>query len=328
MNILPSLVALTLLLEFFSEKSLCLECGRRVEKTSARIQNGNEISQNDWPWLANLVKKSGDEEEDGTFICGATLISLKSVLTAAHCLQNKGSEKVSNLGDFEVQLGRHNLSDLDELKKNATVFEPIVIAIHPDWIYSTLNYDADLALLIAEENIGPLTFIKPICVIDHDILETKGRIVGWGFSNNENDSLENIAREALVKRVSPETCFLKNPLLATVSSFRTFCVQGDKIGASACQGDSGIFLFFLHFIKKMLVSNFIKLKFKSGGGFYVVSGGTWSIHGIVSAMEGNGLCPTTNHTVYTKMSAFYKWIKEDTITQSFSLSFTQSDGKM
>lgn len=38
-----------------------------------------------------------------------------------------------NPSDFEVKLGRHNLSDNDEFEKSAKVFEPIIIiAMYPD----------------------------------------------------------------------------------------------------------------------------------------------------------------------------------------------------
>lgn len=76
---------------------------------------GTQVSRNYWPWLAALTFKSNDPERSGMFFCGGTLVSMKSIITAAHCMQEKRETKRKNPSDFDVQLGRHNLKDEKEL---------------------------------------------------------------------------------------------------------------------------------------------------------------------------------------------------------------------
>lgn len=44
-----------------------------------RVVGGNVTNANEFPWLAGLSK-------NGEFYCGATLITRKHLLTAAHCV--------------------------------------------------------------------------------------------------------------------------------------------------------------------------------------------------------------------------------------------------
>lgn len=89
------------------------------------------LCRNNWPWLAAFVYTSKDPAINGKFFCGATLLSMKSVITAAHCMQEKHTETRMNPSDVEVHLGRHNLSDDSEINKLAKVLPHIVIIAMP-----------------------------------------------------------------------------------------------------------------------------------------------------------------------------------------------------
>jgi secreted trypsin-like serine protease len=52
-------------------------CG--VPNPKLRVVGGNVTHPNEFPWVVALEKKN-------RFYCGATLISSKHVLTAAHCI--------------------------------------------------------------------------------------------------------------------------------------------------------------------------------------------------------------------------------------------------
>lgn len=83
--------------------------------------------------------------------------------------------------------------------------------------------------------------------------------------------------------ISNEDCFLRNYLLAQISSNRTFCAGGNKAGP--CLGDSG-------------------------GGFYTKSGKLWIMDGIISAaiLNDDG-CDINTYASFTCVSLFTLWVK-------------------
>ena len=64
-------------------------CGKRSSDLNRpRIADGKEAAPGDWPWMALLgYVRNGATEPN--FECGGTLISLKNVLTSAHCLDKR-----------------------------------------------------------------------------------------------------------------------------------------------------------------------------------------------------------------------------------------------
>lgn len=215
--------------------SISAQCGKEtIEQTvpTSFIKGGTASKH--WPWLVALIyKKSGD------FFCRATLISMKTALTAAHCIQQKYSTTRLNPTDVEVYLGRHNLSDSGELNKMAKVLEIVKIAMHPDWDPKNFRYDADIALLIASKEVERSSFISPICLPNREIQKHSGIIVGWGFSNDEKRKTEDIPRQAEAEKVPLIDCLLVDNDLVRIASKRTFCVKGVAEGSGPCKGDSG-----------------------------------------------------------------------------------------
>jgi hypothetical protein len=136
--------------------------------------------------------------------------------------------------------GKHNISKKYEsnvVHKNVESF-----LIHKDWKTYTTPYDGDIALLTLESDVKFKPNIQPICLPP---LEWKnkalqeGKIVGWGFSErSDRTKVEDIPRKAQINAPpTNEQCFLTYKDLVSLSSNRTFCAGGNKIGP--CKGDSG-----------------------------------------------------------------------------------------
>lgn len=275
-------------------------CGDSVV-SSGLVVGGTRIKRGQWPFLAALFKsKTGD------FFCGATLISLKHVITAAHCLHPKYIENSLEPSDVLVHLGRYNISK--ESEEESTITKVAEITIHPEWDPKKTSYDADIAVLQLETLQRSSNFIKVVCWPDQDTIKVEeGIVVGWGYSEN-TDFLraEDIARQAAVTPVSNEFCFLHHREFTILSSNRTFCAGGDK--ASPCSGDSG-------------------------SGFFIKSGSNWFLRGIVSSSltDTSGKCDVTRYAVYTNVVKFKDFVKEAVkkkITTQKRISDTTIDGEM
>ena len=61
-------------------------CGKRsLDENSVRISEGKNAPPGHWPWMA-LLGYNRPGVKGPSFECGGTLISLRTVLTGAHCL--------------------------------------------------------------------------------------------------------------------------------------------------------------------------------------------------------------------------------------------------
>ncbi|CRL03753.1 CLUMA_CG016961, isoform A [Clunio marinus] len=150
------------------------QCGVSLS-ASGLIYNGKVVKRNQWPFLVALMMVA-----DGKFFCSGTLISRSHVLTAAHCLQEKGQETPSTPSEFILHLGKYNLSLVYECG-SITVF-PERIKIHPNWNIHQEKYDSDIALIKIEGTVPIRTNIFPACLWTSKmeaIGHQTGTVVGW-----------------------------------------------------------------------------------------------------------------------------------------------------
>lgn len=209
-------------------------CGKKVV-ASGFVVGGNESKKNEWPWLANLITLPSKK-----FFCGATIISERAVITAAHCIQGKTSAVERKISDFQVQLGKHSIKENEVVSQ---LFETEVIVVHPDWNPKDDRYDADLALLISRKAVIFSVNIMPVCLGtgSRSVAQSLGTVVGWGVSERHNSQQhENTPRQVQVKKISSEDCFFEYHLLASIASKRMFCVKGMQENSGPCLGDSGM----------------------------------------------------------------------------------------
>ena len=65
-----------------------LVCGKRSDRDLPRIAGGKDAPPGDWPWMVQLYYAQRRSSKP-VFDCGGTFISLKTVLTGAHCLDQR-----------------------------------------------------------------------------------------------------------------------------------------------------------------------------------------------------------------------------------------------
>jgi hypothetical protein len=120
---------------------------------------------------------------------------------------------------------------------------PLKIIIHEDWNTEVDSYDADIALLLLEDELTFTKFIKPICLWENFDLPfaDEGIIAGWGKHLIEGDDNEKVPRQLKVPIVGQEDCIIGNIGLTTLASKRTFC-GGSRGSAGPCNGKFSFYL--------------------------------------------------------------------------------------
>lgn len=131
-------------------------CGERLESNELII-GGSHSGRGQWPWLAALVYSKSQK-----YFCGATLISSKHTVTAAHCIQAKKSRTRLKPDELLVLLGILDLSKRNEKGSKARFV--IQIVIHPDWKFDDPRYDADITIVVFRNSVDFSESIQPICL--------------------------------------------------------------------------------------------------------------------------------------------------------------------
>ncbi|CRL03695.1 CLUMA_CG016244, isoform A [Clunio marinus] len=274
------------------------QCGVSLS-ASGLIYNGKVVKRNQWPFLVALMYTA-----DGKFFCGGTLISRSHVLTAAHCLQEKGQETPSSPSEFVLHLGKYNLSVVYE-RGSITAF-PEKIKIHPDWNIYQVKYDSDIALIKIVGTVPLRSNIYPACLWSSALgmrnIQT-GTVIGWGVIEDQLITQHQlIARQVDLRIVTNEVCY-EDETMASLISSRTFCAIGEN-GSGPCKGDSG-------------------------GGLYMKANIKWFIKGIVSSslFTDEGMCDVEKYSIFTDVAKFSNWIaKEMDIETDMTCKFVLEDG--
>lgn len=193
-----------------------------------RIVNGQEAQPNQFPYQALVLSFF---EGDNSGLCGGTVLTSTSVLTAAHCVQ---IGTVASRGT--VVLGAHNRQVVEATQQR---FDFATINVHPGYIASLLRNDIATVRLSAPAVFN--AFVQPIDIPALSDTRTfagmTGIISGFGRTSDETGS-----------PASDVVMYSSNPIMTNADcaaawnsiliGAQNICLSGAG-GRSVCNGDSG-----------------------------------------------------------------------------------------
>ncbi|CAH2071472.1 unnamed protein product, partial [Iphiclides podalirius] len=238
------------------------------ELHSARIVNGYEVDITEVPYQAALRRRV---TSGWAHMCGAVIISAKSLLTAAHCTSRQElAPFVSEPGSLQAVVGTtYRLS-------GGRKYDLSKIFIHE--LYSSLTLENDISLLVTARRINFSTSVRAVNYARANIdlkVGTDALVSGFGITSYEGSS-SLVLMAARVKIVEQDYCARAYVRIADITK-GMLCANGSNPPRDACQGDSG----------GPLVANS-------------------TLVGIVS--WGEGCADLVYPGVYTRVSVYSQWI--------------------
>jgi len=256
-----------------TSSSIC-KCGIH-EGNRNRIVGGQPATKNEYPWLVALVQTGSVQP-----FCGGTLISSRTVLTAAHCIFFSNS-------DIRVHVGEHDVATAD----GEQIIGVRSQKTHPDYNIHTL--DNDFAVIELTRDVAFSKSIMPICLpnVGTNYDNKLSTAVGWGTFSYGSSSAPTIPYEVDLDSISNTACTTNTQYNPGMITSNMICAR--EPGKDSCQGDSGGPLM----TKESRESNGSK------------ESNFFSLIGVVSWGEG---CAKSNAPgVYARVTSKMGWIKDE-----------------
>ncbi|XP_076832336.1 suppressor of tumorigenicity 14 protein homolog [Brachyhypopomus gauderio] len=248
------------------------DCGERPYKHN-RIVGGQTADVGEWPWQVSLHFQSLGH------VCGASIISNKWLLSAAHCFASTDP----SYHEPYNWLTYSGMQDQDKDDSNVQMREVQNIIVHHD--YNQMTYDNDIAVLELKEPLAFSNYIHPVCLPASSHAFPAGMpcwVTGWG-TLREGGQISRLLQKAEVKIINDTVC---DTVTEGQVTSRMLCSGFLTGGVDACQGDSG------------------------GPLVCLSEANVWFQCGIVSWGEG---CARRNKPgVYTRLTKFRDWIRKQT----------------
>ena len=238
---------------------------------TSKIVGGQEASPYIYPWLVVLT----DQHRTNPF-CAGFIITSNVILTAAHCLNNRNSNRVQILA---------RIHDLREFTGDRHDIEKSII--HPEYQINDTMHLNDIALIKVKQFFAK--DLHPCCLPrtqsnDYPQAKTPAIISGWGKVAAKPSSGNSPTLQHVVIPIVDDKNIRCRQYIADKS--RQVCAGYDSLSIDACSGDSGA---------PLLVT-----EHDDYDEYFVAAG-------IVS--YGNSQCDASlSSGIYTRISFYLEWI--------------------
>uniref|UniRef100_A0A0A9Z897 Transmembrane protease serine 11B n=1 Tax=Lygus hesperus TaxID=30085 RepID=A0A0A9Z897_LYGHE len=274
-----------MLLPLVSLAVLHITCGQTTGRCgigggTSKIVGGHTVAVDQYPWFVALVQSGEFSRAQAgsnsplTVFCGATLITARHAVSAAHCFATFRAQG----GNWKKRLvGVFGLSNrCTPTWKASSTFSNVII--HPQYNGNTVKNDISLIHLAKD-----MSSFTPVCFPPAGTTRHSGEvtIIGYGTTKENTNKSPCSMMEATVMEYTRKDCLATN-VASQIRNLPGVVCAGLKNGsADSCQGDSG-------------------------GPLMYQTRGVYVFEGIVSF--GNGCARRNNPGVYTMVSYYRNWV--------------------
>ncbi|KAK9499739.1 hypothetical protein O3M35_002725 [Rhynocoris fuscipes] len=147
-------------------------CGR-ANKNNARIFHGSKTKENEFPWMVDLLIQKSYATR-----CGASVITGRHILTAAHCVVDQITREIAKPGNVIAVLAEH---DRSVSSGNEVRIPGERIMVHEEYLNDITK---DVAIVYTSERIPFNNRIGQICLEPNPLPVNNRRIIimGWGLT--------------------------------------------------------------------------------------------------------------------------------------------------
>ena len=252
----------------------CPNIGNR-NNINSKIVGGEDASPYMYPWLVGLTDRHRLEP-----FCAGFIISSKLILTAAHCLVNRYSDRVQILARI------HDLRDFHGDRHDIDHW-----IIHPQYRLNDSTHLNDIALIRIQTSFA--NDLQPCCLPSttsstYPQAKTQAIVSGWGRAHPQSiHRTSSVLQHVVLPIVDAKNIKCHQSIF---DSSRQICAGYDRLSIDACSGDSGAPLLIVEHESP-------------DNGYFIAAG-------IVS--YGNTQCDSSlSSGVYTRISSYLDWIRAE-----------------